>query len=111
MTDQTILYLLAALGWAGVILTQLRRRNVTVQAWFEENAWGLAAGFIATATILLIGPGDNVDLGSYVARSWAAGIGAASAYLIGGNVVTGAGTNRRITDRTKFAAAHPKPRE
>lgn len=99
MNDQTILYILAGLGWVGVILTQLRRRTTTVQQWFEENAWGLVSGFVATATILLIGPGDGTELGSYVARTWAASIGAASAYLIGGNVVTGASSARRLEER------------
>lgn len=99
MTDQTILYVLAGLGWAGVILTQLRRRATTVHEWVEENAWGLVAGFVATATLLFIGPGDGADLGSYMARTWAAGIGATSAYLIGGNTPSPAASTRRTVSR------------
>lgn len=101
MTDQTILYLLAALGWAGVVLTQIRRRSTPLDVWVKENTWGLVSGLVATATAMLIGPGDNVDLGSYVARTWAAGIAAMSAYLIGGNV--GGGNDRR-TEQRKSAA-------
>jgi hypothetical protein len=104
MSDQTILYILAALGWAGVIITQLRRRTTTMHEWFAENAWGLVSGFVATATLLFIGPGDGTDLSSYVARTWAAGIGATSAYLIGGNTPSPSASTRRQVSRAESKA-------
>lgn len=95
MNPQTTIYLLAALGWAAVIITRLRLRETTVQEWFAENAWGLAASVVAGATIMLIGPGDNVDLSSYIARTWAAGIGAGASYLISGNIQPASSMNRK----------------
>lgn len=100
MTDQTILYLLAILGYAGVVLTQIRRRATTLEIWFKENVWGLVSGLITAATLLLIGPGDNVDLGSYMARTWAAGIASGIAYLVGGNIPSGKeASERRLKGR------------
>lgn len=99
MNDQTIIYLLAALGWAGVIWTQIRRRTTPLNVWIKENIGGIVAGFIGTATLMLIGPGDGVDLGTYMAKTWAAGLGAASAYLIGGNVPSTMASERRAAAR------------
>ena len=101
MTDQTIIYVLALLGWAGIIATQLRRRTTTIKKWLTENKWGLVSGILATVTTMLIGPGDDVDLGSYVARSWAAGMAAGLTYLLGGNIPSPDASERRMKARSE----------
>lgn len=101
MSDQTILYLLAFLGYAGVIMTQLRRRTTTVKVWMSENKWGVLTGLVSAATVLLIGPGDDVDLGSYMARTWAASIASGIAYLVGGNIPSGQASDRRLHTRAE----------
>jgi hypothetical protein len=113
MSDQTIIYVLAALGWLGVVLTQIRRRSTTMGEWFKENRWGLGAGLVASGTLMLIGPGDNVDLGSYVARTWAAGLAGTAAYLTGGNTPSPNATLRRKKQRVEIAheVAAEKARE
>lgn len=101
MTDQTVLYLLAALGWIGVLYTRYRMRDTTPEEWIKENGAGIISSFIAVATFLLIGPGDDVELGSYVARSWAAGLGGGVGYLISGNVRSAKTMARKMSSRTQ----------
>lgn len=105
MSNQTIIYLLAFISFALVIITQLRRRTTTVKEWFQENRWAVSIAFLTATSFILIGPGDNVDLGSYVARSWAAGIGGTVAYIIGGNIPSSQASARRLKARALSAAA------
>jgi hypothetical protein len=95
LTNIEILWALFALGIIGTVLTQLRRRTTTVGTWFKENAWGLAAGLVSAATLFLIGAGDEVDMGSFMARTWAAGIGPLTMFIVGGNVPSALANARR----------------
>lgn len=95
MTDMQILWALFALGILGTTLTQLRRRTTTVALWFKENGWGIATGLISGLTIFLIGAGDDAVAGSFMARTWAAGIGPLTMFVVGGNVPNSGATQRR----------------
>lgn len=95
LTNIEILWALFALGIVGTVLTQLKRRTTTVATWFKENAWGLATGVVSAATLFLIGAGDEVDMGSFMARTWAAGIGPLTMFVVGGNVPSAAANARR----------------
>lgn len=89
MTDQQTIYVLAALGLVLSLFSKLwKRTSGTSWQWVVDNKGYLLAAFVLTAATMLIGPGDNVDLGSYVARTWAFGIAvaineAASAFASG----------------------------
>lgn len=95
MTDFQILVALFALGTLSTTLTQLRRRTTSVGVWFKENAWGLATGLVSGLTIFLIGAGDDAVAGSFMARTWAAGIGPLTMFVVGGNVGSKAAALRR----------------
>lgn len=99
MSNYQILWALFALGIIGTVLTQLRRRTTTVPQWFQENAWGLGAGLVSGLTMFFVGSGDGVAMDSFMARSWAAGIGPLTMYIVGGNVTTGAANTRRTEMR------------
>ncbi len=104
MNNMQILWALFALGIIGTILTQLRRRTTSVGEWFKENTWGLLAGLVTGLTTFLIGAGDDVSMGSFMARTWAAGIGPLTMYIVGGNVTTPAATHRRSEMRATAKA-------
>ena len=94
MTDIQILWALFALGIIGTTGTQIRRRTTTVAVWFKENGWGIFTGLVSGLTLFLIGAGDDAVAGSFMARTWAAGIGPLTMFVVGGNI-PGAGAHQR----------------
>ncbi len=96
LTNIEILWALFALGIVGTIYTQWRRRTQVTKEWFAENWEGMLGGFITAFTLFLIGTADDIDSGSYMARTWAAGIGAGIQFVVGGNFIGKQGKQRRI---------------
>jgi len=103
MNDQQIIFLLAFIGWATMILTRYKNRDTTTGDWFKENWLNAVLSAMAVCSLMLIGPGDDVDLGSYVARTWAAGLGLGAGYLVSGNVQPKSATDRRQEVRQAVA--------
>lgn len=88
MTDQNIVYTIAALSLGMAIFGKAWKRTGTIQEWISDSYGYVIASITFGAIAILIGPGDGADLGSYVVRTWAAGIPvlineAASAFIRG----------------------------
>lgn len=84
MSDTTIFYALAALGVLAHIASVIYKRRPeqpSVGDWMRDvqNRWYLGVTILATIVFVLVGPGDDADLGSAAVRMNAfayAGLGA-----------------------------------
>lgn len=84
MSDTTIFYLLAALGVIAHIASCIYKRRPdqpSIGDWFDDiqNRWYFGVTVLAAIVFVLVGPGDDADLGSAAVRFNAfayAGLGA-----------------------------------
>lgn len=73
MSNVHIFYLLAILGVLAHVLGKMWQRQGTVSEWFKDkyNIRYCIATLVATVVFVLIGPGDEMELGSMYARGFA----------------------------------------
>lgn len=91
MTPQHQLYILAALGYVLMIASKAwKREENSFSRWFgsKNNLAFMLFALVLVAATMMIGPGDDADLSSTMARTWAFGIAvtvseAASAIVYG----------------------------
>jgi len=104
MNDYAILWLLGVLGWALAIALRIKNRETSVGLWIKENAWGLGISMGTLATYLLIGPDNDADLGTRMAREWAFGIGGTAAAALSGAFQPKTSVDRKAAMRVESKA-------
>lgn len=111
MNNYTILWILGILGWGLAIALRIKNRETTVPLWIKENAWGLGISMGTLATYLLIGPDNDADLGTRMAREWAFGIGGTAAAALSGAFQPKTSVDRKAAMRVESKAMKANPEE
>jgi len=98
MTPQQQLYVLAALGYVLMIGSKAwKREESSLGKWLisKNNVGFMVFALILVAATMMIGPGDEADLSSTMARTWAFGIAVTVSEAASAIVYGPVGMNRR----------------